>query len=215
MKSILPFCSLLLLAACGSAPSIADIGGAANLDEVARTAGMKPLAATPMPEGTREIRLWLAEGILLPDQLLRLTYAHDRWLGELWRYWPRGEAEHGMYSWTRENFDQTMERCGCARTIQGSEDDVCRVIEEKAIDWESVALRLKQLDVAGLPEQPAATTRFRKPDDSAVLDVEVRAGATYHRVRYDRFDDSEPARRAGQMVQMLKDLDRSAACDRN
>jgi hypothetical protein len=194
-----------LLVACGSAGPTNR-----NIDEVARSAGMTPLSDAPPTEGKREIRLWLSQGLILPNQMVRLTYARERWLGEVWRYWPRGEAEQGSTSWSHETFDQVMERCGCARTIRGSEDVVCRVIEEKAIDWESVALRLKQLDVAGLPEEPAKTAA-----GSDTLQVEVRDGAAYHRVRYDRFNDSEPARRAGQVVQMIRDLDRKVACDRN
>ena len=214
MKSI-PLCLLLLLTACGSVGPIANIEDA-NVDDVARSAGMSSLAATPLPEGRREIRLWLSQGLLLPDQMVRLSYAHDRWLGELWRYWPRNEADHGIYGWSHEALGEIMERCGCARTIRGPEYAVCRVIEERALDWESVALRLKQLDIAGLseaPVPPGAATRGAADGDG--LEVEVRAGAAYHRVRYDRFDDSEPARRAGQIMRMIKDLDPSVACDRN
>ncbi len=47
-----------------------------------------------------------------------------------------------------------------------------------------------------------------------LLDVEVRAGAAYHRVRYNHFNNSESARRAGQVVQMMKDLDSTVRCDR-
>lgn len=205
MKIVPSVCLFLLLAACGSVNLPYT-----SIDDIAGNAGMSPLAMTPLPEGKQEIRLWLSTGIVLPNQMLRLTYAHDRWLGELWRYWPRGEAEHGIDGWSHESFDQIMERCGCVRTIRGPENVVCRVAEEKAIDWESVALRLKQLDVAGLPEQSAHAGA-----DGDILDVEVRAGAAYHRVRYDRFNDSEPARRAGQVVQMMKDLDRTVACDRD
>ena len=203
MKSFLPLCFLLLLAACGSLSQPIDV------DDVARSAGMSPLATPPLPEGKQEIRLWLSTGIVLPNQMLRLTYAHDRWLGELWRYWPRGEAEHGIDGWSHESFDQTMERCGCVRTIRGPENVVCRVAEEKAIDWESVALRLKRLDVAGLPEEVAHANA-----DGDTLDVEVRAGAAYHRVRYNHFNNSESARCAGQVVQMMKDLDSTVRCDR-
>ena len=210
MKSFLPISFLLLLAACGSV----DLPGV-NIDDVARDAGMSPLGMTPLPEGKQEIRLWLSTGIVLPNQMLRLTYAHDRWLGELWRYWPRDDAEHGVYGWAHENLDQTMERCGCARTIRGPENAVCRVVEEKAIDWESVALRLKQLDVAGLPQEPAsASGMVTSGPEGNVLDVEVRAGGAYHHVRYGHFDNSEDARRAGRTVQMMKDLDSTTRCDR-
>ncbi len=203
VKSILATWFLLLLAACGSANLPYT-----SVDDIARDAGMAPLATTPLPEGKQEIRLWLSTGIVLPNQMLRLTYAHERWLGELWRYWPRGEAEHGIDGWSHESFDQTMERCGCVRTIRGPENVVCRVAEEKAIDWESVALRLKQLDIAGLPEEAAHANA-----DGDVLDVEVRAGAAYHRVRYSHFNSSESARRAGRVVQMMKDLDSTVRCD--
>src|SRR5260221_3486935 len=169
---------------------------------------MTPLGEAPMPEGTGEIRLWLSQGLVLPNQFIRLTHAHDRWLGEIWRFWPRGDAEQGNYSWSHESFDQVMERCGCVRTLRGPEDVACRVVEERAIDWESVALRLKQLDVAGLPQEPYGRA------GSDVLEVEVRTVAAYHRVRYGRFNDSEAARRAGQVTQMVKDLDRPAGCSR-
>jgi hypothetical protein len=201
VKRILPGCAFLLLAACGSVSA-----PAARIDDIARIAGMTPLGEASMPEGKREIRLWLSQGLLLPNQFVRLTYAHERWLGEIWRYWPRSDAEQGSYSWSHETFDQVMERCGCVRTLRGPDDVVCRVIEERAIDWESVALRLKQLDVAGLPDEPSGKA------GSDVLEVEVRTGAAFHRVRYDRFNDSETARRAGQVMQMVKDLDRDRSC---
>jgi hypothetical protein len=195
----------LLLLACGSVnPAPSDI------DDVALSAGMTPLAGMPLPEGKEEIRLWLSTGIVLPNQMLRLTHVRDRWLGEVWRYWPRGEAEQ-LLPVGRESYEEVMERCGCVRTLRGSRNVACRVGEEKAIDWESVARRLGQLDVAALSSGAGRDDHGGSGD---VLDIEYRSASSYHRARYANFRGSNSARHAGEIVQMMKDLDAMNRCDR-
>jgi hypothetical protein len=179
-----------LLAACQSAGLRPD----ADIDELARGAGMPALIGTPLPSGTQEMRLWVWGGLANPHHLLRMTYAHDRWMGEIWRFWPQG-TDLTMH----DTYDELMDRCGCARILRGSRYSACRVREETAIDWEALARRLKELNASAPAEANGET---------GVLDVEVRAGGEYHHY------DSQPAHRAGEIVKVVEDLDVSLRhCD--
>jgi hypothetical protein len=181
----------LLLVACRSA----DLRPDADIDELARGAGMPALIGTPLTAGTQEMRLWVWGGLANPHHLLRMTYAHDRWMGEIWRFWPRADADLRLH----DSYDELMDRCGCARIVHGSRYSACRVREETAIDWEALARRLKELNAAGPAEASGET---------GLLDVEVRAGGEYHHY------DTPPVRRAGEIVKVVEDLDVSLRhCD--
>lgn len=173
MKRILALC--VLLAACGSVTQDADVA------DLAASAGMERLATTTLPTGREEIRIWIADGLVTPYHLVRLTHARDRWMGELWRYWPHGDS-----------LDSDIDSCRCARTIRGPLYTLCRVTEEKGIDWESVARRLQEWNVRDLSAA--------KHGDA--LRVEVLNGLAYARRDVDA-SSSNPAR----IVELLESLD--------
>jgi len=170
--------ALVLLAGCRSAAS----GSSSNVEDIARGAGMPPISTTALPEGEDEVRLWVWTGILLPNQMVRLTHARGRWMGELWRFWPSDN----------QDFTAVMEHCGCTRMIRGGEYTACRVLEEKGIDWEAFARGLQELRLLSpVPEPPA----FGHGGDA--IDVEVRMGAAYRRSHGE----------GGEIVRMIKALD--------
>lgn len=169
---------LVLLAGCRSAAT----GSSPNVEEVARGAGMPPISTAVLPEGEDEVRLWVWTGILLPNQMVRLTHARGRWMGELWRFWPADN----------QAFTDVMEHCGCARMIRGGDYTACRVLEEKGIDWEAFARGLQELKALGpIPEPPP----FGRGGDP--LDIEVRTGGAYRRSHAE----------GGEIVRMIKALD--------
>lgn len=95
------------------------------------------------------MRLWVWTGILLPNQMVRLTHARGRWMGELWRFWPADN----------QTFTDVMEHCGCTRMIRGGDYTACRVLEERGIDWEAFARGLQELRaLSPVPEPPPSGT---------------------------------------------------------
>jgi hypothetical protein len=169
---------LVFVAGCRSTAT----GGSPNVEDVARRAGMPPISTTALPEGEEEVRLWVWTGILLPNQMVRLTHARGRWMGELWRYWPSDN----------QPFTDVMERCGCARMIRGSDYTACRVLEEKGIDWEAFARGLQELKALGPNPEPPTIGR-----GGDALDIEVRTGGAYRRSHTE----------GGEVVRMIKALD--------
>lgn len=169
---------LMFLAGCRSAAT----GGSPNVEDIARGAGMPPISTAALPAGEDEVRLWVWTGILLPNQMVRLTHARGRWMGELWRFWP---TDH-------QTFTDVMEHCGCTRMVRGGDYTACRVLEEKGIDWEAFARGLQELRLLGPGPEPLA---FGHGGDA--IDVEVRMGAAYRRSHGE----------GGEIVRIIKALD--------
>lgn len=91
--------------------------------------------------------------------MVRLTHARGRWMGELWRYWPREDGA----------FTGVMEHCGCARTVVEGDYTLCRVVEEQGIDWEAFAARLEAIGFG---------------EGRGDVEIDVRNGALYRHIAH-------------------------------
>ena len=119
------------------------------IDPAAIAAGLRPLRATSLPKGEREVRVWTA-GVGIPHDLYRLRTSGDSVRGALilwWRHdseWGPDDAPESMHAYVRRVY-------GCGRIRRHETADACRGdLGRRPPDWRQVLARMDSLEVRTL-----------------------------------------------------------------
>jgi hypothetical protein len=117
------------------------------IDPAAIAAGMRPLRATSLPKGEREIRVWTGFGLGIPHDLYRLRVSGKNMRGALilwWSHdgeWGPSDAPESMHAYVRRVF-------GCERIRQHEQADTCEGdFGRRPPDWRRVLARMDSLGV--------------------------------------------------------------------
>ncbi len=180
--------------------------GWAASDSAAMALQLSVLRHTPLPSGSREIRIWTGLALGVPHDLLRLSEREGRVDGSLgWHWSARHDPEDDP---TEVPIDAVVRRSvagRCTKPRRVGETEACRVHLRAAPNWRALWDSLENLGVWRLPDQDEL------PQIGASLDgwgmtVELRDGQRYRSYAYDNPDGHRhPAQVAATAVARIGD----------
>jgi hypothetical protein len=150
----LPMVAIALATAeSGVAGQTAAEPPAAFGDPYTEAAGLRPLRLQAVPDGTREMRVWVGGGLGWPQALYRLTERGGRASGEYIRYWLLDNHDPvGADSATFAALMRYHERGRCELVPVGRFAEACRAIFQREPDWGAVWRVADSLGVWTLPD---------------------------------------------------------------
>lgn len=120
------------------------------IDPAAIAGGMRPLRATSLPKGEREVRVWTGFGLGIPHDLYRLRASGSNVRGALILWWGHGnewgpnDAPESMHAYVRRVF-------GCGRIRQHEQLDACEGdLGRRPPDWRRILAQMDSLGVSSL-----------------------------------------------------------------
>jgi hypothetical protein len=154
-----------------------------EFDEVARTAGLRPLREDTIAGGLREVRAWIGGSLGYPRTLYRLRMAGGRVEGALYHYWAMDRDPSEPDSTSYETLIRRRMQGPCGPIETGAEVEVCGGLFTGEPDWPGI---LAEAEAAGLWSLPDESTL---PSAGLVLDgwtvvVELRDGSEYRAYEY-------------------------------
>jgi len=165
-----------------------------SFDSVAVSAGLTRLRASALPEGHREIRIWVGGGFTAPEDLYRFVDDRGRVSGEVVRYWgdaPLDTAEHP------EDLVLRSLRGSCSRFATAARMNTCRADFTRSPDWGAVLKRAEAHDLWTLAQQHIDGTQIY---DGWSITVELRDGSRYRAYHYNNPDSRKPSPEAANAV---------------
>jgi hypothetical protein len=169
-----------------------------SMDEVAASAGLRPLKETSLPSGTRELRLWFGGGIGWPQDLFRFQMKNGSVTGQWIRYWsvavdedapPEAAAFGAIVEYSLAG------RCDSIRTLDRTA--VCFARFAKRPDWNALLEKIESEGVWKLPDE-GDLPKEHFPNGMQVIisdgygmTVEARNGENYRRYGYDNPEHRE------------------------
>ena len=175
---------------------------------VTKAAGLPQLAVSPLPDGDREIRVWIGTGMGSPEYLFRVVANFaEPVAGSVIFYWPAtvGDTTRG------ETFDDLMRYNLAGRCEDFRRTDsigVCSARFLKRPAWNEILTRVEAEQVWMLPDE---STLPRGPMmlDGWSMAVELRRGSAYRVFEYsnpDQRNDVPEAQHANAVADAVKDL---------
>jgi hypothetical protein len=158
-------------------------------DSVTAAARLKPLAVTRLGTGEQEIRIWIGEGIGVPENLYRIVRRNGLATGELIYFWdlgPRGGAESGEPDFNAVLLYSLEGQCGSVGRAGNAY--ACHTNLIRSPDWQAILRRMERAALWTLPDESELP-----PDSILVMDgwgvlVEVRDGLNYRAYHHSNPD---------------------------
>jgi hypothetical protein len=149
-------------------------------DGVTRAAGLTPLASTALSEGSDEIRLWIGEGLGVPEQLYRIVRTQGRVSGDLIYFWDIGDRGGAERDEPDFNLVLLYSLAGQCRQV-GKEKNAyaCLTKLAREPDWDSILGSMEDAGVWTLPDESELPSDGRMIMDGWGMLVEVRRGSVY------------------------------------
>lgn len=164
----------------------------AELDStVGAAAGLAPLADTPLPAGSREIRIWVEESFA-SSSLHRFVEHDGDVTGEAWTYWDADGPDSTREQQPGESdFDLTLfylgRACEAVRSgpgRYGGRLGVCQLAFTSPPDWQDLLRQAEAVGVWSLPDETEASDERIVGFDGATYTVEARDGRRYRVYSY-------------------------------
>ena len=179
-----------------------------NAAEVVVAAGIGKLRETPLPDGSKEIRIWsdASAGVIYPNQMVQLKIAPDgKASGVVWWYYP-SKSQFGSRSEHRQFLREMDQRCPEKKRDRPL--TACAQASTPPPDWQAFWQRLSALDVETLPDESELPRPKHGILDGGMSIVEVRDGSRYRSYRYGNAQArTEPeAHKAHAIVQEMNKL---------
>lgn len=179
-------------------------------DSITVAAGLKPLASSPLEAGEKEIRIWIGEGLGIPENLYRIVQRKDRVTGELIFFWNlgyRGGADPGEPDFNAVMLYSLAGQCTTVGRSGNAHACHARLMTEP--DWKSILARMERSQLWTLPDE-----KELPPDSFVTFDgwgmvVEIRDGDHYRAYHYSNPDAHQhPASvRAANIAGVARSLD--------
>jgi hypothetical protein len=162
------------------------------MDEVVASAGLRPLKETPLPSGTRELRIWFGGGLAWPQDLFRFQIRSGSVKGQWIRYW--SVAVDADAPPEAADFPAVIEynlagRCDSVRTRDRTA--VCFARFAKRPDWNALLEKIESEGVWTLPDE-RDLPKEHLPNGMQVVStdgyrmtVEARDGENFRRYGYE------------------------------
>lgn len=179
-----------------------------NASDVVAAAGIGKLRETPLPDGSKEIRIWSdgSTGSIYPNQMVQLKIAPDgKASGVVWWYYP-SQSQFGSRNEHLQFLREMDQRCPQKKL--GRALVACAQASAPPPDWQAFWQRLTALDVETLPDESELPRPKHGILDGAITIVEVRGGSRYRSYRYANAQArTEPeARKAEAIVEEMNKL---------
>ncbi|GLC24695.1 hypothetical protein [Roseisolibacter agri] len=182
----------------------------ARADRVARLARLTPLDRRVLPDGVREVRIWLV-GPGITSHMIRFTEQGGRTRGEVVIHWevtpvdsacgePAGESMHDLMLYTLPG--------QCGPIASGVDVAACRARFARAPDWRATLQALAADGLWELPDQSTLPPRNFVVFDGWGMVVELRDGARYRAYEFNNpgMGQSLPEQRAARMGERFRAL---------
>lgn len=145
-------------------------------------AGIGKLQDTPLPEGRREIRVWMGFGVLRVDRMLRLQLAPSGAVkGSVLVHYKNDLSD--LDPEDAADFRRSV-RLGCRNFKVGTESNSCEATYRRSPIWRSVYRKLSRLGIATLPDESSLPPPELEVTDGSAMVVEIRDGAHYRAYEY-------------------------------
>lgn len=174
-------------------------------DSVAVSAGLSRLRSSALPEGHREVRIWVGGGFGGPEDLYRFVDDGGHVSGELVRYWGVTPAD-GLDSLERRQGETSDDlvlyslRGSCSRYATGARMNTCRADFTRSPDWRAVLSRAEAFGLWTLPDQWSLPYDGMQVTDGWSIVVELRDGSRYRAYHYSNPDARKPSPEAASAV---------------
>jgi len=145
-------------------------------------AGIGKLKEISLPDGEREIRIWVGFGVMRTDHMLRLQVGPSGNVnGEVLAHYRNDLSD--MEPQDAAEFRQSVLQ-GCTNPKEGQESNTCTVNYRRAPNWQSIYKRIISLGVLTLPDESALAAPELEIIDGVAMVVEVRDGSQYRAYMY-------------------------------
>jgi hypothetical protein len=155
-------------------------------DDVVAAAGLRPLSQSRLPDGSRELRIWIGGGIGWPQDLYRISVRGKKVSAQWIRYWHRDEkgvSRDGEVSFSA-NLRYGLE--GTCDAMRSSGDaEICIAQFTTAPAWGDVLAKLEAEGVWTLPDESETVHDSIIVFDGYGISVEARDGARYRSYSYN------------------------------
>jgi hypothetical protein len=182
-----------------------------TIDRVNEAAALLPLHTTELPEGDREVRIWIDHGIGSPHQLYRLI-DNGAVSGELvlhWRAPPPDSASGDRVGETSHDLMLYMLEGRCEGFRRAADTGVCRARFTRPPDWAAALAQAEASDLWTLPDEADLPDEGYVTVDGWGLVVELRDGAEYRAYYYGNPDlrpDQPEAVRAVEIAEAVREV---------
>jgi hypothetical protein len=151
------------------------------IDSAAQTAGIGSLKDTNVPEGNREIRIWIGFGIFAPEKMLRLQVTSTgSVIGHVLVHYKSDLSYMGDDQVTFRK--EIAENCTDLR--RGSEQETCLSTFSRNPNWQNIYKKLVRLGVETLPDESTLPPPEIEVNDGVCVLVELRDSAHYRAYEY-------------------------------
>ena len=145
-------------------------------------AGIGELKEVPLPDGEREIRIWVGFGVLRTDHMLRLQAdSFGNVHGEVLAHYRNDLSD--MEPQDAAEFRRSVLE-GCKNPREGHDSNVCTVAYRRTPNWQSIYKKLVALGVLTLPDESALPPPELDVTDGIAMVVEIRDGSQYRAYEY-------------------------------
>jgi hypothetical protein len=183
-------------------------------NSAATAAGIGVLKDAALPEGEKEIRIWIGFGIIEPNAMLRMRVDSSGTVtGDVLLYFSH---DYGRRILDGSTAGEALEMWsnvvrGCGEVREGAVDDACFVKHRRQIDWRAVHASLLNLGLESLPDQDDLPDDNVEVFDGVAMVVEVRQGAHYRAYHYSNpgFHEQPEAQAAMDIIKAASDTIRS------
>jgi hypothetical protein len=174
-----------------------------TFDSVVISAKLSRLRSSALPDGHREVRIWVGGGLGSPEDVYRFVDDRGHVSGELVRYWRVGSVDSEDSSDRRPgetDDDLALSlRGSCSRFSTGARVNTCRADFTRSPNWVAVLKRAEALGLWTLPDQWIPRDGMQVVDGWSMT-VELRDGSHYRAYHYNNPDSRKPSPEAASAV---------------
>ena len=157
-------------------------------DSVVVSAGLSRLRSSVLPEGRREVRIWVGGGFTAPEDLYRFVDDHGQVSGELVRHWGVLPVDSSDRSGEPEDLVLYSLRGSCSRYSTSARKHTCRAEFTRSPDWGAVLKRAEAAGLWTLPDESSLPSDGMQILDGWSITVELRDGSRYRAYNYNNPD---------------------------
>jgi len=169
-------------------------------DSVVVSAGLSRLRSSVLPEGRREVRIWVGGGFTAPEDLYRFVDDHGQVSGELVRHWGVLPVDSSDRSGEPEDLVLYSLRGSCSRYSTSARKHTCRAEFTRSPDWGAVLKRAEAAGLWTLPDESSLPSDGMQILDGWSITVELRDGSRYRAYNYNNPDVRKRWPEAGSAV---------------
>ncbi len=145
-------------------------------------AGIGRLQDTPLPDGRREIRVWMGFGVLRVGSMLRLQVRSSGGVrGSVLVHYENDLSD--LEPEDAADFRRGV-RLRCRNFKEGTESNTCEATYLRTPNWRSVYKKLTGLGIATLPDESSLPPPELEVTDGSAMVVEIRDDAHYRAYEY-------------------------------